>query len=93
MQNQKKILVVDDELIIVKLLQRLLEKKNYKVLTAQNGNEALKCLNSEDIDLMIVDVMMPKLEMDGVSLLKVAKSSEKKKIPTISKFYFKLTPK
>lgn len=84
MESQKKILVVDDELIIVKLLQRLLEKRNYKVLTAQNGIEALKCLNSEEIDLMIVDVMMPKTEMDGVSLLKVAKSTEKKKIPAIS---------
>ncbi|CQR56525.1 response regulator transcription factor [Paenibacillus sonchi] len=61
------ILIADDELEIVELLQLYLEKE-YNILQAQNGNEALKLMQSHTVDLAILDIMMP--GMDGLQLLK-----------------------
>lgn len=59
-----KILVIDDESRMRKLVRDFLIKKNYEVLEASNGEEAMEIfLNDKDIDLLILDVMMPK--MDG----------------------------
>jgi two-component system KDP operon response regulator KdpE len=57
------ILVVDDELSIVKFLRANLESRGYEVLAAMNGAEALKTFEMELPDLVILDIMMPK--MDG----------------------------
>lgn len=62
------ILIVDDEKAIVDLLVNLLEDNGYVVLTAINGEEALKILEQERPDLIISDVMMPM--MDGLALLR-----------------------
>ena len=67
-----KILVVDDNLVVLKLLRHLLESKDYLVITAQNGVEALKLASTEDPDIIITDYIMP--EMDGVMLIKKLKS-------------------
>ena len=58
-----RILVVDDELSIVKFLRANLESKGYEVLAAMNGAEALQTIERELPDLVILDIMMPK--MDG----------------------------
>lgn len=58
-----RILVVDDELIIIKLLRANLETRGYEVLAAMDGAEALQTLEMELPDLVILDIMMPK--MDG----------------------------
>jgi len=60
-----KILVVDDEPLYVRLLKVNLEAEEYEVLTANNGEEALDSLSQVMPDLIIMDVMMPKL--DGVT--------------------------
>lgn len=57
------ILVVDDDKNTRRLLQAVLEVENYVVSTASNGEEALKVLDSQHIDLVVLDIMMPK--MDG----------------------------
>ncbi len=57
------ILVVDDDKHTRKLLRALLQNANYTVSTANNGEEALELLDHEHIDLVVLDVMMPK--MDG----------------------------
>ncbi len=61
---RKKILVVDDEARMRKLVRDFLQKKDYAVIEAENGEEAvdLFCSNN-DIDLIILDIMMPR--MDG----------------------------
>lgn len=61
-----KILVVDDNDNIRKLIAAYLESNGYSVLTASDGLNALELLGQEHIDLMIVDIMMP--NMDGLSL-------------------------
>lgn len=61
------ILVVDDEILIRKVIREYLESENYKVLEAENGLDALRVLTSNKVDLIILDIMMPK--MDGFTCL------------------------
>lgn len=78
----KKILAVDDERHIVRLVQINLEKEGYEVVTASNGREALEKVSSEKPDLIVMDVMMP--EMDGFEALKRLKdNSATAQIPVI----------
>ncbi len=58
------ILVVDDEPEIVRLVRSYLEKDGYRVLTAYNGEEALYTARSSKPDLVVLDILMPK--MDGM---------------------------
>ena len=58
-----QILVVDDDKNTRRLLQAVLENEGYRVLTAQNGEEALALMDRQHIDLVVLDIMMPK--MDG----------------------------
>ena len=60
------ILIVDDDNNTRRLFKAVLEAENYSVFTAKNGAEALKIMEKEYIDLVILDIMMPK--MDGYEL-------------------------
>jgi DNA-binding response OmpR family regulator len=60
-----KILVADDEMLYQHLLRVNLEKEGYEVVTASNGEEALDLVTSRHPDLVVLDIMMPKL--DGIS--------------------------
>ncbi len=60
--KKTRILVVDDELSIIKFLRANLESKNYVVLAAMDGAEALHTIEMELPDLVILDIMMPKLD-------------------------------
>ena len=75
---KEKIMIVDDSLELRNVLRLYLENAGYKVVEATNGLEALEYLKSNDIDLMILDIMMPK--MDGFELLKHLESQNKKEI-------------
>lgn len=65
-----KILVVDDERDICRALEFLLSREGYKVMTANNGQEALKKIESEDFDLVISDLRMEGI--DGLQVLEKA---------------------
>ncbi len=73
MEFDKKILIVDDEKFLRKLLISSFRGNNYKCLEAENGQEALDLLEkcSSEIFLVIVDIMMP--IMNGMDFLKIAK--------------------
>lgn len=73
------ILIADDESDIRNLIQISLEENGYTALTAQNGKEAWDILSAQNVDLAILDVMMP--VMDGFNLLR--KVREHSTIPVI----------
>ncbi|TEB16027.1 Alkaline phosphatase synthesis transcriptional regulatory protein PhoP [Pelotomaculum sp. FP] len=61
-----KILVVDDEQSIADLIEVYLKSENYNVLKFYNGHDALQCIEKENIDLAILDVMLP--DVNGFSI-------------------------
>lgn len=77
--DKETILVVDDEKEIRDLIGIYLANENYKVLKAANGLEALKCLEKQEVDLIILDIMMP--SMDGIEAC--IKIREDKNMPII----------
>ncbi|MBR0038917.1 MAG: response regulator transcription factor [Lachnospiraceae bacterium] len=77
--EKKNILVVDDEKEIAELIEIHLMSQDYNVTKAKNGVEALKLLDENHFDLVLLDVMMPK--MDGKETLK--RIREKFNIPVI----------
>lgn len=75
--KRRRILCVDDEKNICRLLKVNLEAEGYSVDIAFNGEEALKRLKKKSYDLVITDLLMPKL--DGWELLKRIKSETRNK--------------
>jgi putative two-component system response regulator len=69
-----RILVVDDEPLNAKLLEALLAPMNYEVIKAFNGEEALSLVSKVDVDLVLLDIMMPGL--DGYEVCQHLKASE-----------------
>ena len=77
-----KILVVDDEIYIVHILDFSLGMEGYEVLTALDGEQALEKVKSDRPDLIVLDIMMPKL--DGYDTCKRLKAdAETRDIPVI----------
>ncbi|MEE9316419.1 MAG: response regulator [bacterium] len=77
-----KILIVEDDPTTVQLIEFLLKKNNFEVLIAYNGVEALQIAKKEKLDLILMDVMMPK--MDGIEAIeKLKKDENTRDIPII----------
>lgn len=82
MNDPASILVVDDDAVILKYIARILELGGYNVLTARDGVEALDLLESQSVDLIVTDIMMPR--MNGYQLHEcVVQAPEWVKIPVI----------
>jgi len=78
----KKILVVDDEVQLVEMVKIRLEANGYEVLAAYDGQEALDKTREEKPDLIVLDLMLPKL--DGYKVCRMIKFDDKyKSIPII----------
>ena len=78
----RKILVVDDERHIVRLVQVNLERAGYEVAVAYDGIEALEKVAADKPDMVVLDVMMPR--MDGFDVLKkLQANADTKDIPII----------
>ncbi|MCM8796235.1 MAG: response regulator [Candidatus Omnitrophica bacterium] len=81
----KKILVVDDEEIVTKSLQKLLKKEGYVAVIVKSGREAIEKVKEIDFDLIIADVRMPQL--DGIETIKEIRAylenQDKKLIPEV----------
>lgn len=65
-RKKQKILIVDDEAAIADLIEVYLKNEGYHIFKFYSGKEALDCAEKEDIDLAILDVMLP--DMDGFTL-------------------------
>lgn len=65
---ETKVLVVDDDINICNLIEIYLQKEGYKVLTAHSGSDAIKIFGEKQVDLILLDIMMPVL--DGYDVLR-----------------------
>ncbi len=74
MSTFKKILVVDDDPVVAKSFDRVLAGKGYAVITAANGEEALRKLNAETYDVVFTDIKMP--GMSGIEVAERVKKSQ-----------------
>ncbi|MCK8824470.1 response regulator transcription factor [Fuchsiella alkaliacetigena] len=77
--NEKQILIVDDDENVIEILSLYLQKENYDLVVARDGEEAIKKAKEFEIDLIILDIMMPKL--DGLEVCK--KLRKKSEVPII----------
>ena len=77
-----RILVIDDELILRQLFERVLRSEGHEVVVAANGREGLVMMNPQAPDLILLDLVMP--VMDGMSFLRsMRRRAEWKEIPVI----------
>jgi len=80
--SKRKILVVDDDPTMVKLINVNLKLNNYSVIEATSGEQALDVLSEESLDLVVLDIMMP--GVDGWEVLRrIRGSSETREMPVI----------
>lgn len=71
----KKVLIVDDQPQVKELLRITLEVINYQILFADGGHEALHLAQVEHPDVMLLDIMMPDSDMDGLEICRRLKAS------------------
>ena len=74
MKTLPRVLVVDDDPVIARSFDRVLSGKGYAVITAGDGEEALRKLKSENYDVVFTDIKMP--GMDGVEVAERIKASQ-----------------
>jgi DNA-binding response OmpR family regulator len=80
--SAKKVLIVEDEVDLVETIRFLLEREGYGVLVSGDGEDALHQARRESPDLIILDIMLPKL--DGYKVCRELKSDERyKQIPIL----------
>jgi DNA-binding response OmpR family regulator len=75
--SPKKVLIIDDELDLVETIRFPLELEGFQVLAAYNGEEGLSQARSENPDLILLDLMLPKL--DGYKVCRLLKFDERYK--------------
>ncbi|NOQ97442.1 MAG: response regulator [Calditrichae bacterium] len=78
-QTRKTILVVDDSIVIRKMVEIALENESYNIVSVPTGKEAFSYLDSKDPDLVILDIMLP--DVNGLDILKAIKA--KTTIPVV----------
>lgn len=81
MDDKKRILIVEDEIFIRELYEDYLTKRGYEVLSAEDGEKGLQLAQDEKVQLILLDVMLPK--MTGIDVLKHVKegSGVNKEVP------------
>lgn len=78
----KRVLVADDSAIIRKLVRNLAEKAGSQLFEAQDGAEALKIIQEQEIDLLILDINMPKI--NGIQVLQALRAHDRyKQLPVV----------
>ena len=81
-QPKPKIMIVEDDSFVMDIYQTKLSQEGYTVLPAENGAQAIKELEKEIPDLVLLDIIMP--YVDGLQVLKKMKADEKlKNVPVI----------
>ncbi|SFH03416.1 two-component system, OmpR family, alkaline phosphatase synthesis response regulator PhoP [Desulfotomaculum arcticum] len=79
--SKKNIMLVDDDMSILKLLRAALEKNGYHAIPCASGEEALENLDKQHVDAVILDVVLP--SMDGLEVLRRIRNSPHRQLPVI----------
>lgn len=74
-RNTKKILCIEDEYFITELYQRALERAGYEVASALNGDDGLQIAQTNDYDVILLDIMVPGI--NGLEILRTLKDQSK----------------
>jgi len=78
----KKILIIEDDIFLLKVIKKKLLKEKYTVIEAKDGEQGIKSIKDEKPDLVLLDLVLP--GMDGFEVLtKIKKDQELSKIPII----------
>jgi CheY-like chemotaxis protein len=77
--TKKTVMVIDDSIVIRKMIEIALEEENFNIVTAMSGKEGLETIDKENPNLVILDMMLP--DMNGIEVLKTIKTD--KKLPVI----------
>lgn len=81
-RRKKKILVADDDNDFLRVARAILEHYGFTIDTAENGEEALKAIKKRKYDLLVLDVVMPKI--DGIKLFRMVRKSKRySKVPVL----------
>jgi len=83
----KTVLIVDDKADDLESMNQILTKEGYKVVTSSNGTEALEKLGKNDVDLILMDILMPTLS--GYDLLRILREKVSHSIPVV---FVSITP-
>jgi two-component system cell cycle response regulator DivK len=81
----KKVLVAEDSSVIQNLTKKILQFQNFDIKGVKNGKEVLKCMESDQYDLILMDINMP--QMDGMTCIREIRAmadSNKANIPVIA---------
>ncbi|MET0388584.1 MAG: response regulator, partial [Polyangiales bacterium] len=70
-EDSPRVLVIDDEVNVRQAIVRVLSNAGYKVLSANDGDEALRLLDRESVDLIVTDLAMP--NTDGMTVLRTVR--------------------
>lgn len=82
MSDSKKILIVDDDMTLRELYEERIKAEGYTILSASDGEEAIEKATKEKPDLLLLDIMMPKI--NGIDVMKMLREKEETKdIPII----------
>lgn len=82
MDKKNKILLIEDDPMIARMYQRKFEKEGFQITLAFNGEEGMEALKKEKPDIILLDIMMPK--MNGIEVLKAVKANQDlKEIPVV----------
>jgi len=81
MKKLKKILIVEDEVALLEILKEKLVNNSFEVVVAKNGEEGLEKAAQKDVDLILLDIVMPR--MDGLTMLKHLRQIRRVNTPVI----------
>lgn len=74
MANGEKILIVDDDMTLRELYEERMKAENYVIISAVDGEEAIEKANKEKPDIILLDIMMPKI--NGIDAMKMLRAKE-----------------
>ena len=82
MSKGKRVLLIDDEELVVRSVKKLFEKTGFEVLVARSGEEGIAVADTQDVDFVICDVRMPgKSGIETIQAIKEGKMARKKGMP------------